>query len=121
MFWFPRRDGSGRARTFSFPNGAICLLSTQLVTDAADGERPHELIPKLVARFRVTSNRAWGVGLVAEREPRKLRNYWQDNGRTGWNSRGLSHGNTLPEAQMHEADVEVYVDGVDGDGECAED
>ena len=32
-------DGSGRARTFSFPNGAICLLSTQLVTDAADGER----------------------------------------------------------------------------------
>ena len=108
-------DGSGRARTFSFPNGAICLLSTQLVTDAADGERPHELVPKLVARFRVTSNRAWGVGLVAEREPRKLRNYWQDNGRTGWNSRGLSHGNTLPEAQMHEADVEVYVDGVDGE------
>lgn len=107
-------------RRLLYPNGAICIASTQVVRpleEKPDG--PWLFTNYLIARFRVTGNACWGCGLQPFRDNQPLQNngcyywdrYWQDLGKNGWCSAPLARSNELPGIrELHGHDIEVSVD-----------
>ena len=124
---FEDRGGTKSARrgqdSLEFPSGPVCLLSTQLLAKEAGGGQQS----RLIARFQVSENGAWCVGLVPDREKDKKTRYLQDgpeddddddDGKrlppNGWNNQTLYHDNELPEKDLHEKMIEIEADAVAG-------
>jgi len=121
-------DSAGR---IVYPNGAICIGSSQVVgirSLAEQSARSWPLVDFLSARFRVSGNACWGCGLQplqGERsvvrgnsrdEDRYWDRYWQDQGKNGWCSAPLARSNDLPGIrQLHGHDLEVSVDATRGE------
>ena len=141
--------------TLTYPFGAICILSSQRLVapmqrrlrsagqDKRQRREQAPCTPAVVARFRVSGNPCWGVGLVpsptfyshvtarpveggTSDDPPTfwrsnfdkqdvLRSYWQCQGKNGWCSSALAHTNKLPELDMHNCDIEISVDVARGE------
>ena len=123
--------GDSHAMSFSgpnipvwrFPNGPCQIHTRQAFSFEGSGDLdddeldPDEDYPhncadgRMKVKFSVRGNNCWGCGVVpwCDRIVNEEDESWQTVGVNGWCNEGLTHGNDLPDVNMHGRVVEIEI------------
>ena len=123
--------GDSHAMSFSgpnipvwrFPNGPCQIHTRQAFSFEGSGDLdddeldPDEDYPhncadgRMKVKFSVRGNNCWGCGVVpwCDRIVNEEDESWQTVGVNGWCNEGLTHGNNLPDVNMHGRVVEIEI------------
>ena len=115
--------GGPNIPVWRFPNGP-CQIHTHTRqafsfegSQGLDPDDPDEDYPgnwadgRMKVQFSVRGNNCWGCGVVpwCDRIVNEEDESWQTVGVNGWCNEGLTHGNDLPDVNMHGRIVEIEI------------